>query len=112
MKNVILSGFVPNKLVLSGNNLLKTTVLTVEEATNWVVKNSPKNYCGHDTTRIVGIEPSQSREFCNDWDAALTFKPKGRLEYGKEYSVSEILEIGITIILFEMVDMRHVNYSI
>lgn len=93
-----------NYVVLSSPMLLETgnfsmIELTVAQATAWVKDNDPKNYVGHSTSLIVGLEPATSREICEGYDAALALKPIGRLEFGKEYSKPELEEIGVSCFL-------------
>jgi hypothetical protein len=91
MDNVILSSPI---LLEEGTFEMKT--LSLEEAAEWAKSENPKNFCGHQTTKALGIEPSSSREACVRYDQALCLKPKGRMEFGKEYSVQEILSIGVS----------------
>lgn len=56
-----------------------------------------QNFCGHQTVKVLGIEPAKTREECAGYDEAICLKPVGRLEFGREYSVAEILKIGIKI---------------
>lgn len=69
--------------------------ITLEEAKDWVKLNKPTNFVGHSTVRVVGVEPANTREVCASYEQAMVLKPLGRLEFGKEYSVEEILNIGI-----------------
>jgi hypothetical protein len=70
-------------------------LISIDEARQWVKKNNPKNFCGHATTLAVGVEPSKSREVCEGYDEALVLKPLGRLEFGREYTLEEVLAIGV-----------------
>ena len=79
-------------------------VLSLEEARHWVEENNPTNFCGHQTVKVLGLEPAQSREVCQGYDQALCLKPNGRLEFGKEYTVDEVLAIGVTPLLIQRVD--------
>lgn len=93
-----------NKVVLSTTLLVEEGVfemkaLTIEEAAAWVRVNAPANFCGHQTVKVVGLQPSESRAQCSGFDQALCLKPLGRLEFGKEYSLPEILEIGVQPLL-------------
>ena len=78
--------------------------LTLQEAVEWIKIHSPKNFCGHQTVKVLGVEPSRSREACTGYVQALCVKPHGRLEFGKEYSVKEIEEVGYTIYLISKVE--------
>ena len=93
-----------NYVVLSTPMLLevgefKMIELTVEEATQWVVKNTPTNYVGHSTSLIVGLEPAVTREVCEAYDVALALKPVGRLTFGVEYTKEELEAIGVSCFL-------------
>jgi hypothetical protein len=88
--------------------ILSTTML-LEEGTWSMIKVSlevarefaldAKNFVGHSTVRVLGIEPATSREVCQSYDQALCLKVRGRIDFGKEYSVEEILAIGIDCFL-------------
>ena len=73
--------------------------ISLEEAKTWAIFNAPENFCGHETVRVLGVAPSTHRIQCDSYDVALALKPNGRLEFGKEYTVGEILEIGVTAFL-------------
>ena len=88
------------KVILSTALLLEEGVfklsnISLEEARSWVINNNPTNFVGHSTVRVLDIEPATSREVCTSFTEALVLKPLGRLEFGKEYSVEEILNVGI-----------------
>lgn len=76
--------------------------LTKEQAEQWLKDNVVVNYCGHQTTKLLGITPSTTREQCEWYTQALCLKPKGRLEFGREYSVEEIEEIGVEFTLITL----------
>jgi len=67
------------------------------------------NYSGHETVKILGIEPNSNRNECLGFDKALVIKPHGRLQFGKEYSIEEIMNIGYTIYMVEN-DGKLVDY--
>ena len=100
-KCVILS----SPLVLE-RDLYSVSELSLEEAKRWVKERKPTNYCSHQTVKVLGLEPAQSREACNGYDEALCLKPVGRLEFGREYSRQEILKIGVTPILIKKIDIE------
>jgi hypothetical protein len=77
--------------------------LSLDEAREWVKTHSPKNFVGHSTVKVLGLEPTTDRAVCEGFIEALTLKPHGRLEFGKEYSVDDILSIGITPFLISKV---------
>lgn len=60
-------------------------------------RNHFENFCGHETVRILGLEPVKERKTCEYYRDALVVVPSKRLEFGKEYSISEIEEIGYEI---------------
>jgi len=90
MKSVILS----TPLLLE-EGIFSARIISLDEAREFVRRNQPQNFCGHQTVKVLGLEPSTSRDVCKGYDAALCLKPKGRLEFGREYTVEEILEIGV-----------------
>ena len=69
--------------------------LSKEEALEWVLTHSPKNFCGHQTVKVLGLEPAKTRESCFGYTEALCLRPEARLEFGKEYSIEEISSIGV-----------------
>lgn len=96
------------KVILSTSLILEDGIfrsrsLTLEEAQAWVAENNPQNFCGHSTVKVLGLEPAASREQCRGYTAALCLSAKGRLEFGREYSVEEILAIGVDFRLVEEV---------
>lgn len=88
--NVILS----TALILEAGDY-KVINLSLDAAKQWVMDNHPINYSGHATTLAVGVEPSKTRDVCDQYDNALVLKPLGRLEFGREYTLDEVLEIGV-----------------
>lgn len=93
-----------NKVILSTPMLLTTGLfrmeeITLEEAKAWVVANNPTNFVGHQTVKVLGLEPATSRDVCSGYDQALSLKVNGRIEFGKEYTVDEILEVGVICFL-------------
>ena len=94
------------KVILSTSMLLETgtwkmTEISLAEARKFAVQ--AENFVGHSTVRILGIEPRADRAFCTGYDQALVLKVNGRLDFGREYSVEEIEEIGYSIFLIERV---------
>jgi len=65
-----------------------------------------KNYCPHQTVKLLGLEPSTTRDACEDYEVAICIKTKGRLEFGKEYNIKEIESIG-----YDIFHIRKVNNS-
>jgi hypothetical protein len=82
--------------------------LSLEEAQCWVQNNDPINFSGHITVKAVGLEPAISRDQCTGFDQALILKPLGRLEFGKEYSLEEVLEIGVQPMLIYKIDIDQI----
>ena len=91
-------------VILSGPILLEEgryalTAISMEEAQLWVEANAPENFCGHQTVKILGVDPAQARRSCAGYDEALILKPRSRLEWGKQYTVKQIREIGVDPVL-------------
>jgi hypothetical protein len=59
------------------------------------------NYVQHSTVKVLGLEPATTREACNAYDKALCMKVHGRISPGIEYSVEEILSLGVTFYIIE-----------
>jgi hypothetical protein len=85
--------------LLLTDGLFRRRTISLEEAVEWIAKSNPKNFCGHQTVKILGLEPSTSREACQGFSEALCLKPKGRLDFGKEYTLSEIQAVGVEFVL-------------
>jgi hypothetical protein len=94
VKRVILS----TKLII-GDGLFEARELNRDEAQSWVDAGPVDNYCGHVTVRLLGLEPDTSRRTCDEYDQALALNAKSRLEFGREYTVEEIEEIGVEFTL-------------
>lgn len=93
-RNVILS--TPLLLETGSFDMMR---MTIDQAREWVRLNNPRVYTNHQTIKVLGLEPSTSREPCLGYDRALCLKPMDRLEFGKEYTVEEILQIGVQPLL-------------
>jgi hypothetical protein len=89
--------------LLLEDGVFEMKTLTKEEAVSWVKAHNPRNYCGHQTVKVLGLEPSTSRDVCPGYFQALCLKPQGRLNFGQEYSVEEIEEIGV---LFQLITRK------
>lgn len=88
------------KVILSSPLLLEVGLWRMEEITLAEAKafaREAENFCGHETVKILDIDPKQASKVCEGYDEALALKPAGRLEFGREYSREEIEEIGVTI---------------
>jgi hypothetical protein len=76
-----------------------STAITLNEARELVADAEEViNYCGHSTMLALGIEPATTRDQCESYTDALVLKPNARLEFGREYSVEEIMDIGVTAV--------------
>ena len=94
MKIVIVSAFIP------AEGIYEIKKVNKDEA----IKNINENelvgiYTNHQTIKILGLEPCNGRPVFNPTgkEIQLWIKPKGRLEFGREYSIEEIEEIGYDI---------------
>lgn len=96
MKRVILS----TKLII-GDGTFEAKTITEAEAQAWVQSGEVENFCGHETTKVLGLEPDKSRRQCEGYDEALALSAKQRLEFGREYSMEEIKEIGVIFTLIK-----------
>ena len=108
MNKVILS----TKLML-GQGIFASREISLEEAKMWVKTNAPKNFCGHETVKILGLQPAVTRETCQGYDEALCLVVNGRLEFGREYSIEEIQEIGVifTLVKFWPTDVADMELN-
>lgn len=97
-KRVVLS----TKLII-GNGSFDSIPITRQQAEEWLAMGDFENFSGHQTVKILGIEPATSREQCTGYDEALVIKPKSRLEFGREYSLLEIEKIGVEFVLIRRV---------
>jgi hypothetical protein len=73
--------------------------ITQTEAAAWVDQNGPVNFSGHQTVKILGVEPAATRRDTVSYDEALIISPRQRLEFGREYTVDEIKAIGVSFVL-------------
>lgn len=100
--NVILS----TKLVLE-DGIFEAITLSQQQAQEWVERSCPENYCGHETVRLLGFEPEKNRRQCDGYDEALCLSSKSRLEFGREYTIKEIREIGVQYVLIRRLFQNH-----
>ncbi|MFW0837690.1 MAG: hypothetical protein ACKKL5_01690 [Candidatus Komeilibacteria bacterium] len=88
--------------------ILSTTMLL--ECGNWQMRRIDldqakafaqvaENFVGHDTVRLLGIEPVTERHVCKGYDEALVIKVRGRLSGYCEHSLEEIKAQGYDIFL-------------
>jgi len=89
--------------LILGEGTFTAKKISFEQAISWVLGNDFNNFCGHQTTKILGIQPAESREQCTGYAEALCLAPKERLEFGREYTRKEILEIGVDFTLISRV---------
>lgn len=99
MKAVILSS-----PIVIGSGLFAVKEITQAEALYWVDFHKPENFVGHETVRLVGVEPAKERKTCTGYDMALSITTKQRLEQWREYSVEELEELGANYVLIVKVD--------
>lgn len=97
------------KVILSTTMLLECgsfsmKELSLDDAKSYVEQNAPTNFVGHSTVKVLGVEPATNRAVCERYDEALCLKVVGRVEFGKEYTVEEILAIGVRFYLISKQD--------
>lgn len=85
--------------ILIEDGVFTRQTLTMSEAREWCQLKAPTNFCGHETVRILGLEPDRSRRSCESYEQALCISANERLEFGLEYTLKEIEEIGVTFTL-------------
>jgi hypothetical protein len=88
-----------NSIAFNRRPLLHERGFYIQEAQKWVDENQPVNFCGHMTVKALGLEPAQTRAVCESYSHALVLKPMGRLDFGREYTLEEVLQIGVTAYL-------------
>lgn len=98
MNRVILS-----TALLIGEGVFEAKTLTLDEAKTWLNAGPVENFCGHETVKILGLDPATERKTCQGYDEALCLGAKSRLEFRREYTVQEIALIGINITLIKRV---------
>lgn len=89
------------KVILSTALLLedggyKRQTISMSEAVAWVAEHQPENFCGHATVKLLGLEPAP-RKSCKGYSQALCVRPKTRLEFGRDYSLSELQDLGVEL---------------
>ncbi len=75
--------------------------LSKRQSLKWLGEGPATNYCGHESVKILGLQPDQSRKQCTYYDEALAIRAKKRLEYGREYTQKEIEDIGVLFVLIK-----------
>lgn len=94
IKRVVLS----TSLII-GEGTFAAGNITLDQARAWLKQGPYKNYSGHESVRLLGLEPNTDRETTGPYDEAICVKSKERLEFGREYSVAEIEAIGYEVML-------------
>lgn len=97
-KRVVLS----TKLLIESGNY-RSRAITRQEAADWLAAGPVDNFCGHETVRILGLAPDTTRRTCAGYDEALCLSAKSRLDFGREYSLSEIEAIGVEFTLISRI---------
>ena len=78
--------------------------VSLAQAKRWIRENRPTNYCGHQSVRLLGVNPSRARESCPGYTEAVALKVRRRLAFGREYSEDEITAADIDIFLITRTD--------
>ena len=89
---VVVSAFIPSE----GKWDIKK--ISLEEAKELVNKAKKVSiYTQHQTIKLINLEPDTERRVYipQGEEKQLWLKPNGRLEFGKEYSLEELQEIGV-----------------
>ncbi len=93
-KLAITSAFIPVE------GTFQFRIISKEEAINLIKNNDLIGvFTSHQTIKVLGLKPCQGRPIYNPElnHIQLWIKPKGRLEFGKEYTLDEIEAIGYDI---------------
>ena len=91
----------PRNVILSTPMILEEgdfncQFISIQRAKEWVKEaNDVVNFVTHSTVRVLDIEPATSRDVCEGYEQALVLKVLGRVEFGREYTAEEILNIGV-----------------
>jgi hypothetical protein len=85
--------------IIIGEGTFSSEILSRRKALLWINRGPVKNYCGHESIRIFGLKPTESRQQCTYYDEALAISPQKRLEFGREYTQEEIEKIGAQFVL-------------
>lgn len=78
--------------------------ISLDAARVWLAAAPADNFCGHETVRVLGIEPAKDRHECPGYDEALCLKPRARLEFGREYTAAEVETIGVQFTLITRIE--------
>lgn len=90
--------------LLLEEGVFECSKISKEEAQLWVDRLLENNenleiFCGHETVKILGLDPDKDRKECQGYTQALCLKPLSRLEFGREYSAEEVEQIGVEFTL-------------
>jgi len=99
-KVVVVSAFIPPE---GTHNFTITSELSIED-----IKKIINDYCHregkpleiytqHETVKLLGLEPAKERKVFTPTgnELQIWLKPKGRLEFGREYTLEELQQIGV-----------------
>jgi hypothetical protein len=87
--------------LIINQGLFEVKYITQKKAQEWIEKGPYENFSDHQTVKILGINPATARDKCSYYDESLCLKPLERLEFGREYSLEEIQEIGVDFVLIK-----------
>ena len=73
--------------------------ITLDQAKTLINAFDTTNYTQHSSCLLLGVEPAKERVTCESYDVAIVVKPNTRLQYGREYTVEEIEDIGYKIVV-------------
>ena len=89
--------------ILIEDGTFKRETLTKREAQEWMWDGNPVTiFTNHETVKVLALEPATNRD-CVGYDEALIISPNQRLEFGREYTQSEIEAIGVEFRLISKV---------
>ena len=93
-----------NLAILSSTILLEDGTfhraeITLTQAKTLINAFDTTNYTQHYSCALLGVEPAKERVTCESYDVAIVVKPNTRLQYGREYTVEEIEDIGYKIVV-------------
>lgn len=85
--------------LIIGSGSFQAREISETLAWTWLEAGPVENYCRHETVKLFGFDPKKALPQCDGYDEALCLGAKSRLEFGREYSVEEIREIGVRFML-------------
>ena len=87
------------------DGVFESTIINLQEAIDLIKLKGVKieNFCGHQTVKLLGLDPAKARKDCSGYELAIILKPKKRLPFGVELTVEEITTIGITVVLIRKI---------